>query len=234
MEFFLFEFYYLIRQEPSQTSFQTMLNLIEHLPVALVATDVLRYLSLRDIVMMERACICKKSKQLFHYLITHCPPVEFPYCKHTNIQALNWLSTRQFKISCGTIYLPCDSNSQIMKNLQVEKFNIHIQSRVTTAEISILFVESNIGCKVRQIHLCGNQSKDVMEQLSIFTRNVEQLHLYSDNSHSWLSADILRIWKLKRISLNGPNLTISMILLIVQTCAELTLLYFLKISMILL
>ena len=109
-----------------------------------------------------------------------------------------------------------------MKNLQVEKFNIHIQSRVTTAEISILFVESNIGCKVRQINLCGNQTKDVMEQLSIFTRNVEQLHLYSDNSHNWLSADILRIWKLKRISLNGPNLTLPMILLIVQTCAELT------------
>ena len=98
MEFFLFEFYYLILGQEIRSRakllLQTMLNLIEHLPVDLVATDVLRYLSLRDIVMMERACICKKSKQLFHYLITHCPPVEFPYCKYKNIQALNWLSTR--------------------------------------------------------------------------------------------------------------------------------------------
>ena len=42
-----------------------MINLIEHLPVELVGTNVLGYLSIKDIVMLERACGSKKTHHLY-------------------------------------------------------------------------------------------------------------------------------------------------------------------------
>ena len=42
-----------------------MLSLIENLPMELVGTNVLGYLYLKDIVMLERACGSKTSHQLF-------------------------------------------------------------------------------------------------------------------------------------------------------------------------
>ena len=46
-----------------------MLTIIECFPVELVGMKVLGYLSLRDIVMLERASNSKKSHQLFLDLI---------------------------------------------------------------------------------------------------------------------------------------------------------------------
>ena len=46
------------------SSFEIMLNLIEHLPVELVGTKVLAYLFIRDIVKLERACDSKKTHNM--------------------------------------------------------------------------------------------------------------------------------------------------------------------------
>ena len=63
-----------------------MLRLLEDLPVELVGTNVLGYLSLKDIVLLERACGSKKSHQAFMEQIPHRPPVVIPSSKHTNIE----------------------------------------------------------------------------------------------------------------------------------------------------
>ena len=77
--------------------------------------------------------------------------------------------------------------------------------------------------KVRSVNIKGNQNREVMEQLSACTGNVEKLHtINSENINSWLSADILSRWKLKDIYLSGGSITPALILCIVQTCTELT------------
>ncbi len=72
-------------QQIQQSLSKTMLNLIENLPVELVGTNVLGYLDIRDIVMLERTCGCKESHQLFRFWIQSCPPVVIPSSKFMNI-----------------------------------------------------------------------------------------------------------------------------------------------------
>ena len=53
-----------------------MLNLIENLPMELVGSNVIWYLDIRDIAMLERASSYKESHQLFLFWIQSCPPVQ--------------------------------------------------------------------------------------------------------------------------------------------------------------
>ena len=55
-----------------------MLNLLEDLPVELVGVNVLGYLSLKDIVMLERACGSKKCHQAFMEQIQFCNSIVIP------------------------------------------------------------------------------------------------------------------------------------------------------------
>ena len=71
---------------------KTMLRLLEDLPVELVGTNVLGYLSLKDIVLLERACGSKKSHQAFMEQIPHSPSVELPIIKISTLSTLQWLS----------------------------------------------------------------------------------------------------------------------------------------------
>ena len=48
-----------------------MINLLEQLPVELVGTNVLVYLSLKDILLLEQACGSKKYHQLFLDIIPY-------------------------------------------------------------------------------------------------------------------------------------------------------------------
>ena len=69
-----------------------MLRLLEDLPVELVGTNVLGYLSLKDIVMLERACGSKKSHQAFMEKLPYCPSIILPSSKHYNISVLQWFA----------------------------------------------------------------------------------------------------------------------------------------------
>ena len=80
---------------------KTMLRLLEDLPVELVGTNVFSYLSLKDVVMLERACGSEKSHQAFMEQIPHSPSVELSYKNHTNMTALSWCANRQCKIYAG-------------------------------------------------------------------------------------------------------------------------------------
>ena len=75
-----------------------MLRLFEDLPVELVGTNVFGYLSLKDIVLLERACGSNESHHAFMNITPYCPPIEIPYCKVQYLPTLYWFAKRQCKV----------------------------------------------------------------------------------------------------------------------------------------
>ena len=199
-----------------------MLSLLEDLPVELVGTNVFGYLSVKDIVMLERACASKKSHQAFMEQISQRPPVVLPSSKHYNISVLQWFANEQCKIDFLTIQLPGNNPGLDVKNLQVDYFDLQINSNITIESLKYL-LENNVGCKVKVVSVGRDVNKDVMEQLSACTGNVKQLTIINSyNCKEWLTADILSRWKLKKIYVSNSELTKSVVILLGQTCTELT------------
>ena len=199
-----------------------MLRLLEDLPVELVGTNVLGYLLLIDIVLLERACGSKKSHQAFMEQIPHRPPVILPFKKHNNGSVFQWFANRQCKIYGLSLQLPGGNPGLHIKNLQVEYFNLYIES-YTTIECLNPLLENNMRFQLKDILICGNQNREVMEQLSACTGNVKQLTIRNSiNCVDWLTAEILSRWKLKKISVSISELAKSVVMLIAQTCSELT------------
>ena len=199
-----------------------MLSLLEDLPVELVGTNVFGYLSLKDIVMLERACGSKKSHQAFMEQIPHSPSVELSYKNHKNVSALSWCTKRQCKLRFLTISLPDDNPALHVKKLQLDYLDLDINSTITIESLNPL-LESKKGCKISSITVKGIQNREVMEQLSACTGNVKQLTIrYSKNCMDWLTADILSRWKLNEINLIGITGATPLVSVIIQTCIELT------------
>ena len=176
-----------------------MLNWIEKLPVELVGTYILGYLSIKNIVRLERACGSKKSHQIFLDVISHRPPVALPVCKYTSTLALKWLGKRSCKIN--TLYINFNRTIEYLQPL----------------------LDHNIGCYVKNIFIYGNQNREVMEQLSVCTSNVEQLQIDdSDNYFEWLTVDILTRWsQLKNLKLHELGGTDAAMVAIAQHCSKL-------------
>ena len=197
-----------------------MLNLIEHLPVELVGTNVLGYLSIKDIVMLERACGSKKTQHCFLELLLHRPPVVLPSSKHRDILALKWFEKRRSKITSLSIQLERGAPSLHVNNIIVENFNLEIDSGMTMERCSH-FIQSNTGNLVETIDIYGYHSKEVLEQLSACTGNVKKLKI-KNSDIDWLSISLLEKWNLNEIIFDGCSITLPSLLLIVQTCTELT------------
>ena len=197
-----------------------MLNLIEHLPVELVGTHVLGYLSIKDIVMLERACGSKKSQHCFLENLLHRPPVVLPSSKHRDILALKWFEKRRSKITSLSIQLERGAPSLHVNNIIVENFNLEIDSGMTMERCSH-FIQSNTGNLVETIDIYGYHSKEVLEQLSACTGNVKKLKI-KNSDIDWLSISLLEKWNLNEIIFDGCSITLPSLLLIVQTCTELT------------
>ena len=200
-----------------------MLSLIENLPVELVGTNVLGYLYLKDIVMLERACGSKTSHQLFLDMIPYCTPVELSNNQHNNTEALAWFVNRQCKLSSLTIILPGDNPCLHVKNLQVEYFDLEIYSGATIESLQTL-LENNIAHLIKSIYINDDPRNDLIEQLSACTGNVTKLFLTDLTDYkAWLSAETLARWKLKEIDLSGRFIIeTSLVTLIAETCSELT------------
>ena len=177
-----------------------MLRLLEDLPVELVGTNVLGYLSLKDSVMLERACGSMKSHLTFMEQIPHRPPVVLPSWIHNNMSILQWFTKKQCKIYSITMELPDDNPGLHVKNLKVVYFKLYIGYDTTIESLKHL-LEYNVGSNVEEIIIWRNVNKEVIEQLSICTGNVKQLHIRnSNNCIDWLTADILSRWKLMEIT----------------------------------
>ena len=199
-----------------------MLDLIENLPVDLVGTNVLGYLSLKDIVLMERACGSKKSHQLFRSIIIYCPAIKYPHHKRGLALSLHWFEKTLCPISSLTIALPVDNPCLHVKNFKVDYFDLEIAENITI-ESMIPLLEHPKAWTVRNILINGDQISEVMEQLSVCTGNVEKLDLrYSENWMDWLTAKILSRWKLKEIDIISFEVATSFMVLIAKTCTELT------------
>ena len=204
--------------------FIIMTTLLEDLPVDLVGTNVLGYLSLKEIVMLERACGSKKSHQAFMEQIQYCEPVDLSDNKHSNILALNWFSKVQGRIKSLTVQLSGDNPGPHVKNIKVECLQIQIDSNITVESLNPL-LESNMEYKVINITIERDQNNEVMEQLSVFTGNVRKLIIQcSNNCMDWLTVDMLSRWKPKEIEWfeDGSQTTKYFVSLIAQTCTELT------------
>ena len=106
----------------------------------------------------------------------------------------------------------------------MEYFDVHIHSYTKIEKIKkILQIFTIYKDKVRNVSIEDNQDDDVMEQLRVCTGNVKQLILrYSYNCMFWLNVDILLRWNLKEVKIMEPAVPTRVIILIAQTCSELT------------
>ena len=196
-----------------------MSSLIEDLPVELVGTNVLGYLSLKDIVMLERACGSKKSHQQFCCCIPYCAAVELPYSKHNSISALIWIAKRHCRVKYLSFLFVGDNPCLHVEGLQVDYFDLHVNDSATIENLKAL-QNGNMGYKVRSIDIYGHQNREFMEKLSACTGNTKELIMNSKKCIDSLTVDILSRWKLSKLNLAGASITT--LLLIVQTCTELT------------
>ena len=220
----MLKFLRMMRNSKHQESIlKTILHLLEKLPVELVGFNVLGYLSVKDIVMLERACGSKKSQKLFLSLIPYCPPLVLPSCKQTT--ALAWFAQRLCKIAALTIFIPAGNHTCLrVKNLLVNYFDLEINYGFRM-EYFAPWLNSSVGSKVRNIYITQfhHQNREAMEQLSACTGNVKQLTIsYSDYITEWLTTDVLTKWKLREVEIFGSDITSSLVATIAQTCTELT------------
>lgn len=103
--------------------------MISYLPVELVGANVLSFLSLRDIIILERACNSEESHQLLLNSIPYCHPVELPNIKHDNISTLNWFSKRRFKLDLLVVLVTRNNPILKVKNLHVRKLDLRFQTK---------------------------------------------------------------------------------------------------------
>ena len=197
-----------------------LFSLIENLPIDLVGATILHYLDIKDIVGLERACGSKSSHQHFLNLIPRSPPISISSCK--NISCFEWFVNRRGKIKCLTITMPGNNPALQVKNLQVENLDLCLKDSVTI-ECCKDLLKSHLICRVRRIKVFADQNKEVIDQLSLLTGNVEELKVSGSNNYNdWLSNDILSRWKLKEFILYQSIGNISTFTSILQSCSELT------------
>ena len=199
-----------------------MLRMFEELPVELMGMNVLSYLSLEDMVMLERACASKESHQAFMGQTPHCAPFVLMFNRFPTTSSIHWFAKNKCRISFLELELTSVNFAFIVNNIEVDNFRLLLDPDTTTESLQLL-IDSNIGGKVSEITVTRNQNREVMEQLSVCTRNVKHLVIHFLNfCMDWLTADILSRWNLKEITLCGDTMKASIITLIVQTCTELT------------
>ena len=200
-----------------------MFSLLEYLPVELVGVKVLDFLSLREIIMLERASCSKECYQHFLDLIPLCQSLELPTDTHKTKSVLAWFAKRRCKINCINIRIPGKNPVLYMKDLQVGYFELEIEEAQTKMCRLKPFLEHNESFNIKRLCVRYDQNRKVMERLSKCTANVKHLTIQdSSNCMDWLTADILRKWKLKEVNLTESGITPRLVSLIVQTCLELT------------
>ena len=199
-----------------------MLSLLEKLPVELTGTHLLGNLSLKDLVILERACGSKKSHQLFLTIIPRCPPIAKLNYNCKIIAAFNWFAQRRCRIQCLGICLPGYNPCLEVEKLQVGYYELYIESEIKMQSLQPL-LESSKRCNINNVVITGDQNREVMEQLCDCTGNVKQVIIkYSTNCMDWLTADILSKWKLTEFDIKKSGILSNLIILLVQACSELT------------
>ena len=153
--------------------------------------------------------------------IPYVSAVLLPFKKHHNISSLEWFATRRCKIYSLTLSLPLNNATFHVKNLEVDNIELSITSKIGMQACKPLF-ESCLRFKIKSIDLTAAIDKEVMEQLSLFTENIEKMRISNAcNQSNFLNRDMLSRWKLKEIILVGSIVNKVLITLLLQTCTEL-------------
>ena len=151
-------------------------------------------------------------------MIPFCPPVELPLKKHSDISTLNWFASRNCKLHSLRIVIPDNNHIQ---NLRIAMLDLYLQSIITINHFKYVFQNHIIG-SVRTITINGEQNKLVLEQLSLFTGYIDTLLIgNSDHYNIWLTSIVLSNWKVKNISIEQADVTLTLATDIVQKCPEL-------------
>ena len=112
-----------------------------------------------------------------------------------------------------------------VRNLRVHEFELFLNKNASI-QISEFLNKNNIAHLATNLVINEDLDQEVIEQLSLTTRNVKILTVSNfenaNNNNNWLTVDILSRWKLKELCINGNILNLSLISLIVQTCSDLT------------
>ena len=130
--------------------------LFENLPLDIVSSQVLGFLSIRDIVMLERSCGSRKSHKLFLNLIPYSLPVILPFSKQKNISLLKWFAKRRCKIETLSLFIPGDYPCLHVKNILVGKFELLLDSNITMEENCKRLLENNICVNLNLLVIIGS------------------------------------------------------------------------------
>ena len=195
--------------------------MISYLPVELVGANVLSFLSLRDIIILERACNSEESHQLLLNSIPYCHPVELPNIKHDNISTLNWFSKRRFKLDLLVVLVTRNNPIHKVKNLHVRKLDLRFQ----TKDNLILYktwLENDITYQIASIKVIGDHCNEVLEPPIFYPENFYISYSKNSRYNYWLNIIFITRLKLKELTLKGAVVKVSIITFLLQLCTKLT------------
>ena len=199
-----------------------MLEFIKSLPVELVGSYVFGYLTVKDLVWLERASCSRASMQLFLQCVPHCPavipPSNYYFTPHYMKIMCKWLwfAVKRLRIQSINIHLP-GSNNMLYMNILFQNIELVINSDCTVEDIQIL---KDHGLKVTSLRIVDNQHREVIEQLSKYVPNVIKLYIdYTCESINWLTEELVSNWNLQYIDIQSGNTEI--IVNIIKYCPEL-------------
>ena len=203
-----------------------MWDIIERLPVDLAANEVLPCLELHDRVCLERACLSRKSHQLFLQLISASPPA-MSYFNTTMAEhcVLHWINKTRCKIRRLYINVP-NRNISLSTDLNVsllKHIDLTIDRNCSMDNIHFMVI-TKCGYKVRKLYICGTQKVEVINTLCKLTPNASKLVVELDgNYETWLTGFVLSSWPLVSVTVTGHSSVSrdSAIVAVAENCPQL-------------
>lgn len=162
---------------------------------------VLGYLSVLDLILLERSAASKTSRQIYLNYMPYCPSIQLCEKYQQNLLALNYFQRMRCPIYQVKVCLPAynlGTNFSL-----IDKISLEIIANINIANITLM-MEPRVGLKVISLIVKGNQDVSVMKQLSSCIPNVTHLCIHSSvNYESWIDCVISAGWKLDTISVIG-------------------------------
>ena len=179
-----------------------MCNILERLPVELVGFNVLGYLKLSDLVLLERSSARRELRELFLYLIPYAPPLDLSKNQHQNASLLSWIMKRRLRVRFLRIKLPGNNPVLNMNNILVENVELRLSHGVTQEDFKH-FQGSSLRNKISIICISADMNKEVITHICSCIDYVNKLHIRNcSNSDEWLTSNILEKWNLQDVSID--------------------------------
>ena len=183
-----------------------MCNILEKLPLELVGVNVLGYLKLSDLVLLERASASRELRKLFLNLILYAPPLDLSYNQHQNTSVLSWIVKRRRRLQFITINLPGNNPVLSMDEILVENVEFELYRGVTQEDF-IPLQETSLCSKINDIYIWGDLNKEVITHICSCIDHVNKLHIRNcSNTDDWLTSNILEKWNLQEVDVSNCSI----------------------------